>query len=153
MVAGDVIKTFRFRKETLTLKTTTGATKGYVLYYDTDGFSHATQTIVKTDLTKAWKFYVATETIVAPGSGQSTVDALAEGVIEIAKITGALKKGQRVGVTATAGKVGALVKPDACATHVEAALQANLDALSYEVGEVYSDAASGDDAVKVLLKH
>ena len=153
MVAGDVIKTFRFRKETLTLKTMTGCTKGYVLYYDTDGFNHATQTLVKSDLTKTWKFYVATATVVAPESGQSIADALAEGVIEISKVVGALKKGQRVGVTATAGKVGALVKPDACVSYVEAALQANLDALSYEVGEVLVDAASGDDAVKVILKH
>jgi len=153
MVAGDVIKTFRFRKETLTLKTTTGCTKGYVLYYDTDGFNHATQTLVKADLAKAWKFYVATATVVAPEAGQSTADALAEGVIEISKVVGALKKGQRVGVTSTAGKVGALAKPDACVSYVEAVLQANLDALSYEVGEVYADAASGDDAAKVILKH
>jgi len=155
MVAGDVIKTFKFRKERLTLKTNTGCDKGYVLYYDTDGYAPATQTIVKADLTKTWKFYVATDKdVVAPIDGSHAIaSVLAEGIIEISKVVGPLKKGQRVGVTSTAGKVGALVKPDACVSYVEAALQANLDALSYEVGEVLVDAASGDDAVKVILKH
>jgi hypothetical protein len=154
LAAGDIVKTFRFRKETLTLKTTTGADKGQVLVYDTDGFAPATQALMAGPLSALYKKYVVIDQdVAAPASGQAQAGVLAEGVVGIQKVTGALKKGQIVGLTTTAGKVGGWADPDAPATYDEAGLQAELDKEQYKVGEVYEDAASGDTFVDVHVFH
>jgi hypothetical protein len=151
MAAGDVVKTYRFRKETITLKTTTGCTKGQELCWDTDGYAPATQALLAGPLAAVRKKYIATDTVVAPGSGQSEASVLAEGVIGILKVAGALVKGQKVGVTSTAGSIGALAGPDAPSTYAEATMQAEFDKLQFEVGEVLEDAASGDAFANVIV--
>jgi hypothetical protein len=152
LVAGDVVKTFRFRKETITLKTTTGCTKGQLLCYDTDGWAPATQALLAGPLSAMYKKYVALETVAAPGSGQSVAGVLAEGVVGVSKVSGALVKGQRVSATSTAGSVGAKVGPDAPASYDEAGLQAELDKLDFGDWEVLEDAASGDAFVNVIFR-
>jgi hypothetical protein len=152
LAAGDVVKTFRFRKETMTLKTTTGCTKGQLLCYDTDGWAPATQTLLAGPLSAMYKKYVALETVAAPGTGQSEVSALAEGIVGILKVAGALVKGQRVSASATAGSVGAKVGPDAPATVNEANVQTMMDTLNFGDWEVLDDAASGDAFVNVIFR-
>lgn len=151
MAPGDTVREFGMLKVRVKLKTTTGCTKGDLLYYDTDGYAPATLTIVNASLTVDYKFLVAQETITAPGSGQSYVNALAEGGIEVSKVTGALVVGQLVGASATAGKVQAQPKPDAPASYVEATVQTELDKLQAYAGWVIADAASGDAGVKIRL--
>lgn len=154
MAAGDVIKTFRFRKETLKSKTGGGDTKGDLLAYDTDGFAPATQTIIKATRSTPFKKYVATETVTAVPATQSDLPALAEGVIGISKVSGALSKGQIVGASATAGKVEAWAAPDISAiiaAYCATTIQAQLDKLLYAVGEVLSDAASNDTFVDTVF--
>jgi hypothetical protein len=151
LAAGDIQKTFRFRKETITLKTETGCTKGQELCWDTDGYGPATQALLAGPLAELHKKYVALATVAAPETGQSTVDALGEGVVGISKVSGALVKGQKVGVTSTPGSIGALAGPDAPSTYAEATAQAELDKLQFEVGEVLEDAASGDTFANVIL--
>ena len=152
MAAGDVKKTFRFRKETVKSKTNTAVTKGDILVYDTDGHAPGTQALTKVSLSKRFKKYVATESVAAVASTQTGLPVLAEGVIDIRKVSGALEKGQIVGLTATAGKVGAWTPPDLgvaawCAT----AIQAELEKLGYAIGEAQDAAASGDDPVTTIL--
>ena len=147
MASGDPVQGFNYRQTSRTLKTTTGCTKGYVLAYDTDGFAHATQALRTT--TRTYPIVVAFETVVAPGSGQSVAKVIEDGVIEIEKVTGAIGKGQLVGLSTTAGKVGAYVAPDAPSTYAEATVQAELDKLLYVVGVCHEAAASGDASVKV----
>lgn len=152
MAAGDVVKTWRFRKETITLKTTTGATKGQVLVWDTDGYAPSTQALLAGPLAALYKKYVVIDhDVVAPTSGHAEASVLAEGLVGIQKVSGALVKGQKVGVTSTAGKVGAQAGPDAPATVNEANVQTMMDTLQYEVGEVLEDAASGDTFANVIL--
>ena len=151
MAAGDIIREFGMGRIKVKLKTTTGCTKGQLLYYDTDGYAPATQAIVNASLTADYKFLVALETVTAPASGQSEVHALAEGVVEILKVTGAIVQGQFVGATTTAGQVGALAKPDAPASYAEATAQAEFDKLQYAAGYAVAAAASGDATVKVRL--
>jgi hypothetical protein len=149
MASGDPVQGFNYRQTSRTLKTTTGCTKGYVLAYDTDGFAHATQALRTAAPTYA--IVVAFETVVAPVSGQSTAKVVEDGVIEIEKVSGALVKGQLIGLSTTAGKVGAWVAPDAPTAFAEAALQAELDKLLYVVGTCHEDAATGDTSVNVKL--
>ena len=150
MAIGDVIQEYGYRKGTRTLKTTTGCTKGYVLAYDTDGYSHATQAL--RTAAPAYPFVVADETVVGPGSGQSEAKVIEEGVVELPKVTGAIAKGQKVGISTTAGKVTAWTAPDAPTAYAEAAMQAELDKLLFVVGEAHAAAASGDTTVKVRLQ-
>lgn len=158
MAAGDVVKTFRFRKETIASKTNTTVTKGDLLAYDTDGFAPATQTILKADRATPFKKFVATATVAAVVDTQNALDVLAEGVIGISKVSGALDKGQLVGATATAGKVGAWAPPLVSGSgggtggvYCAVTLQAQLDTLLYVVGEVQSDAANSDAFVNTVL--
>ena len=154
MAAGDVVKTFRFRKETVKSKTGGGGTKGDLLAYDTDGFAPATQTIIKATRSTPFKKYVATETVTAVPATQSDLPALAEGVIGISKVSGALSKGQVVGASATAGKVEAWSAPDISAiiaAYCATTIQVQLDKLLYAIGEVQSDAENADAFVNTLL--
>jgi hypothetical protein len=155
MATGDVVKTYRFRKETLPSKTGGGDTKGDLLAYDTDGYAPATQTIIKATRSTPFKMYVATETVVAVPATQSDLPALAEGAIGISKVSGALSKGQVVGASATAGKVGAWTAPDISAiiaAYCATTIQAQLDKLLYAIGEVLEDAASGDAFVNTIVR-
>ena len=152
MAAGDVKKTFRFRKETVKSKTNTAVTKGDILVYDTDGHAPGTQTLARASLAKRFKKCVATESVAAVAATQTDLPVLAEGVIDIRKVAGALEKMQIVGLTATAGKVGAWTPPSLgvgvwCATTV----QLELEKLGYAVGEVQDAAGSNDDAVTTVL--
>lgn len=148
---GDVVKTHRYRKETITLKTTTGCTKGDYLCYDTDGWAPATQALLAGPLAAMYKKYIATETIAAPGAGHAQASVLAEGVVGISKIAGALVKGQIVGATSTAGKVGARHGPDAPAAYNEANVQTELDHFNYGELEVLEDAADAATYVNVFI--
>lgn len=140
------------RRQQVKLKATTGANKGQVLYFDTDGYAPATQAIVDADLTKAWKpVAVVDKDVAAPTAGQATAAVAVEGIVEVLKLSGALTKGQKVGITTTAGQVGALAKPDAPATYAEATAQAEFNKLFYYVGVVHEDAASGASTVKIRL--
>jgi len=150
LAIGDMVQGYAYRKGTRTLKTTTGCTKGYVLAYDTDGYSHATQALRTAAPT--YPFVVADETVTAPGSGQSEADVIEEGVVELAKVTGAIGKDQLVGISTTAGKVTAWTAPDAPSTYGEATVQAELDKFLYVIGRAHAAAASGDTTVKVRLK-
>lgn len=152
MAAGDVVKTFRFRKETVASKTNTTVTKGDILAYDTDGWAPGTQALAVADRTKAFKKYVATATVAGVVDTQNNLDVIAEGVVGISKVSGALDKGQVVGLTSTAGKVGAWTPPVTpnsayCAT----TMQAQLDKLLYAVGEVLADAENSDAFVNTVL--
>lgn len=152
MAAGDVKKTFRFRKETVKSKTNTAVTKGDILIYDTDGHAPGTQALARASTSKRFKKCVATESVAAVTATQTDLPVLVEGIIDIRKVSGALEKMQIVGLTTTAGRVGAWTPPVLgvaawCATTV----QLELEKLGYAVGEVLNAAASGDDAVTTIL--
>ena len=115
--------------------------------YDTDGYSHATQALRTAAPTSP--FVIALETVTAPASGQSEADVLEEGVVEVPKVTGAIGKGQYVGISTTAGKVTAWTAPDAPSTYGESTVQAELDKFLYIVGIAHAAAASGDTTVKI----
>ena len=153
MAAGDVVKTFRYRKETVPSKTNTSVTKGNLLAYDTDGFAPATQTILKADHTKAFKKYVATATVAGVADTNNNLEVIAEGVVGITKVSGALKQGQIVGATATAGAIGAWAAPTLTTTaaYCGVTMQAQLDTLLYVVGEVLTDAGNSDAFANVVF--
>lgn len=152
MVAGDVTRTFKFRKKTVPSKTNTTVTKGDVLVYDTDGWAPGTQVLAKASTSARYKKYVATETVAAVTSTQNDLPVLAEGLVGISKISGALEAGQLAGLSTTPGSVQAWTPPNLsvvayCATTV----QAELEKLGYIVGEVDEDAGSSDAYANVWI--
>ncbi len=150
MAAGDIIKEFDMLVVNLTLKTVTGTTKGDVLAFDTDGYAAALRTAGPGGVGKA-PFYVALETVTAPGSGQKTIRALARGAITVKKITGAINQGAKVRVGTTAGQVSAYAAPDAPSAYAEGTVQAELDKIDEVVGTALKAAASGDTTMDILL--
>jgi hypothetical protein len=148
MAAGDIIQEFGFRKRTVKLKTGTGCAKGDVLAWDTDGYAPADADAAGANI---GPFFVALETVVGKEGVQEEVQVLEEGVVEVAKVTGAINDGDWVGLSTTAGKVTAFSKPDAPASYSEAGMQAELDKVFKRVGRAYGSAASADATVKIRL--
>jgi len=103
MALGDVQKEFGFKKGEVTLKTTTGCTKGFLLCYDTDGYAHATRALYSTNIT--YRPVVALETVTAPGAGQAAAEVLEEGVVDILTSTSVCYEGQWMAISGTAGTV------------------------------------------------
>lgn len=99
-VGGFVHEFEQFIRE-VTLKTTTGCTKGDLGHYDTDGFHQATTGDKR-------PFVVFTKTVVAPESGQSKATAAAKGCITVGKAAGPINEHQYVKPAAN-GKVTAFV--------------------------------------------
>jgi len=152
MAAGDVIQEFAFRKRKVTLKTTTGCTKGDVLAYDTDGYAPVAY-VPGTGIpgTGIGPYFVALETVTAPTSGQSEVEVLEEGVVVVNKVTGAIVDGAWVILSTTAGKVTAFSNADVGATYAEDTIQDAIEMIYRRVGRAYGAAASGDTTVKIRL--
>jgi len=152
MAAGDVIQEFAYRKRKVKLKTTTGCTKGDVLAYDTDGYAPVAY-VPGTGVpgTGIGPYLVALQTVAAPGSGQSEVEVLEEGVVEVNKVTGAIADGAWVVLSTTAGKVTAFTNADVGATYAEDTIQDAIEMIYRRVGRAYGAAASGDTTVKIRL--
>jgi len=152
MALGDVFLEFGFKKTKVKLKTTTGCTKGDVLAFDTDGWAPVAYVAgAAIPGTGIGPYYVALQTVAAPGSGQSEVEVLEEGVVEVGKVTGALKQGQWVVLSTTAAKVGAFVNADVGAAYAEDTIQDAIEMIYRLVGRVHRDAASGDTSVVIRL--
>jgi hypothetical protein len=145
MPVGDAIQEFGFLRRKVKLKTNTGVSKGDVLAWDTDGYAAATNASLG-------PFYVAAETVAAPGEGkQAECHVYEEGVVVVGKVAGAIHEGDWVGVSSTAGKVTAYAKPDAPASYAEATVQAELDKVFKRVGRAYGSAAVNDTTVTIRL--
>jgi len=152
MAAGDVIQEFAYRKRKVKLKTTTGCTKGDVLSYDTDGYAPVAY-VPGTGIpgTGIGPYFVALQTVAAPASGQSEVEVLEEGVVEVNKVTGAIADGAWVVLSTTAGKVTAFTNADVGATYAEDTIQDAIEMIYRRVGRAYGAAASADTTVKIRL--
>jgi len=152
MAAGDIIQEFAFRKRKVTLKTTTGCTKGDVLAYDTDGYAPVAY-VPGTGVpgTGIGPYFVALETVTAPTSGQSEVEVLEEGVVVVNKVTGAIVDGAWAVLSTTAGKVTAFSNADVGATYAEDTIQDAIEMIYRRVGRAYGAAASADTTVKIRL--
>jgi hypothetical protein len=144
MGVGEVVLEYgQFQRE-VTLKTTTGCTKGDVGAYDTDGFAQG-------GVTSKRPFVVFRETKSAPGSGQSKAKAVLKGAVTVNKSTNAIKEWQLVKIVAS-GKVDAYTALDAPASYAEATMQTELDKIEQVVGRALKAAASGDSTVDILLE-
>jgi hypothetical protein len=141
---GEIIHEFDQFVREVTLKTTTGCTKGDVLAYDTDGFAQAGATSKK-------PFVVARETVAAPASGQAKAKVVVRGCVTVNKGTNAIHELQLVKIIA-AGKVDAYAVTDAPATYGEATMQTELDKPEQVVGEALKAAAAGASTVDILLE-
>ena len=152
MAAGDIIQEFAFRKRKVTLKTTTGCTKGDVPAYDTDGYAPVAY-VPGTGVpgTGIGPYFVALETVTAPTSGQSEVEVLEEGVVVVNKVTGAIVDGAWAVLSTTAGKVTAFSNADVGATYAEDTIQDAIEMIYRRVGRAYGAAASADTTVKIRL--
>ena len=145
MGAGDLVKVEGdpWVKEKVTLKTTTGATKGQVLCYDTDGYAAAT--IALRCAQPTYPFRVALQTVTAPGAGQSQCEVLTRGGVEVNKVAGVvgptIGKHQKVWISTTAGKVGSM-----CAFST-----AYKTDWALEVGEALAAATAAATTVKIRL--
>jgi hypothetical protein len=127
---GEFTHEFNQRVREVTLKTTTGCTKGDVGHWDTDGFHQATTSDKK-------PFVVFRETVVAPTAGQSTAVAATNGCILVNKAaSGALSEGK-------------YVKPGA--SGVVAAATMGSDTSDTWVGRVIKAVASGATTVEIEL--
>jgi len=152
MAAGDILQEFAFRKTKATLKTTTGCTKGDVLAYDTDGYAPVAYVPgAAIPGTGIGPYFVGLQTVAAPGAGQSEVEALEEGVVEVNKVAGALAKGAWVVLSTTAGKVGAFTNADVGAAYAEDTIQDAIEMIYRRVGRVHKAAAAGDTTVIIRL--
>ena len=121
-------------RDRVTLKDTTGCTKGYVGIYDTDGYSHATQTLADT---VPCKVVVFAETVVAPISGHATALVTKEGEVVVAKVNDTVfYEGEMVGLSTEAGKVTTL---------------AVASIAKYGIGYTVAPSDSGDTTVKVRI--
>jgi hypothetical protein len=145
MAAGDLVRVEGdpWVKEKVTLKTTTGCTKGQVLAYDTDGYSAAT--IAIRCAAPTYPFRVALQTVTAPTAGQSECEVLTRGGVEVNKVSGVLGpvigKHQKVWISTTAGKVGPM-----CAFST-----AYKTDWALEAGEGLAAAAAAATTVKIRL--
>jgi len=150
--AGDIVheKQTPLVKRVVKLKTNTGCTKGDVLAWDTDGYVPGDADAGAGNI---GPFYVALETVAAPGAGlQAEVGVLEEGAVVVNKVAGVINDGDWVGLSTTAGKVTAFAKPDAPAAYGEAAVQAELDKIFKRVGRaILGGAANDDTTVKIRM--
>ena len=133
--------------ERIKTKQNTAIAIGDVLYYDTTGYAPATPTIVAA-ATKTYKFYVALEAVAAVASTSYYIravrgpGAIVGAAATVIAGTGTLNtgiRGERVAISATAGKVILSTKPTDTATQL------------CEVGSLYGDVASGDAGYWVEL--
>jgi len=125
---------------------------GEVLAYDTDG--HVPVAYVSgagVPGTGIGPYLVALQTVAAPASGQSEVEVLEEGVVQVGKVTGAIADGAWVVLSTTAGKVTAFTNADVGATYAEDTIQDAIEMIYRRVGRTYGGAASGDTTVKIRL--
>lgn len=153
MAVGDVLQEFAFRKRKVKLKTTTGCTKGDVLAYDTDGYAPVAYVAgASIPGTGIGPYMVALQTVAAPASGQSEVEVLEEGCVEVGKITGvAIPDGAWVVLSTTAGKVTVFTNADVGAAYAEDTIQDAIEMIYRTVGRGYGAAASADTSVKIRL--
>lgn len=129
MGVGEIIHEFNQFIREVTLKTTTGCTKGDLGSYDTDGFTQAGATDKK-------PFVVFRETVVAPDSGQSKALSAVKGCVTVNKAVGAIAELQYVKAGAS-GKVTAAIM--------------GTDDPDLWVGQTLKAATSGATTVDILL--
>jgi len=149
MASGKSVQLFGLLMREVKLKTNIGCTIADVLAWDTDGYAPADADAAAANI---GPFYVASETVAAPGAGlQAKVKVFEEGVVEVNKVAGVINDGDWVGLSTTAGKVTAFAKPDAPSAYAEATMQAELDKIFKRVGRCYGGAADAAITCKVRL--
>jgi hypothetical protein len=146
MTLGELLLT-DFVLEQVTVKENEDIEKGEFIVNDGAGWLAATAALASVS-----NVYVAREDHDYSEESTHTIMAVAHGVTVAQKKTGgAVKKGQRLAISATAGECQAFAVADVTATvnetTVEAANLANLN----RFGECIEDAESADTEIKVRL--
>lgn len=145
MAAGSIVKGQLLVVEKLTVKLNEDIEKGEVVYSDGNGILAATSAATG-------PFFLALASHDYSEESTHEVECVVVGCVEAQKATGiAVKKGQAVAVSATAGELTLFTKGDAPETYVEADVQTALDTDRARVGVAQADAASGDTTVKVWM--
>lgn len=153
MAAGDILKEALMVVDAVTVKANEDIEIGEVIYNDGNGFLAAPNTVDEET------FYIALETHDYSAESEHIIKALLMGCVEVQKVTGAIKKGQKVMISSTDGAVTVYTGPDAptggvstyYTTTIESGVQTALDASALLVGTCYEDAASGDATVKTWV--
>ena len=120
--------------------------KGEIVYNDGNGILAAPNTAVGPFMMALSDHDYSEETT-------HKVSCVVMGLVECQKVAGSGggKKGQRIMISATAGKVTLHVKGDAPAAYAEADVQTALDANLRVVGTLQADATDADTSARVWL--
>ena len=153
MAAGDIVKEALLVVEKVLVKSNEDIELGEVIYNDGNGFLAAPNTVDEE------QFYISLEEHDYSAESEHYIKALLMGCVMVQKVAGAIKEGQKVMISSTAGAVTVYSGPDAptggvstyYTTAIESGVQTALDADALLVGTCAGDAASGDTTVAVWI--
>lgn len=154
MAVGDIVKSALLVVEDVTVKENEDIEKGEVIYNDGNGFLAAPNTVYES------KLYIALETHDYSAVSAHVIRALLMGCVNVQKKTGtAIKEGDLVMISATAGEVDLYVKGDCPAgssstyytTTIEAGIQAAIDEYEIVVGTAAETVAAGASDIDVWV--
>jgi hypothetical protein len=147
MAAGDILRESGLIVEEVAVKLNEDIEKGELIYNDGDGFLAMPNTVVDA------KAYVALEDHDYSEETAHNIGALFHGKVTAQKVAGtAIKEGQRLMISATAGEVTLFVKGDAPAgAYAEADVQTMADTNIRIVGTAAADAAADATTCDIWL--